>query len=115
MLERYVRMNTLKWVQTLIGSRRPSGGWSVVTQRTALLAGLIVALCLPLWSLTSAHASGVFWLPTQKASDPSFDHLNPVLATYHNRAYVLSVRVNGASEVTSVFFSTDESGKWTTQ
>jgi hypothetical protein len=61
------------------------------------------------------QASGVFWLPTQQASDPSFDHLNPVLATYKNHAYVLSVRVNGSSAATSVFFSTNESGKWTSQ
>jgi hypothetical protein len=37
------------------------------------------------------------------------------VAAYHNHAYVLSVRVNGSSPVTGVFFSTNESGHWTTQ
>jgi len=55
----------------------------------------IATLFLSLLPLHRAHASGVFWLPTQQASDSSFDHLNPVLAAYKNHAYVLSVRVNG--------------------
>ncbi len=84
-------------------------------RRIAILGGFILALCLPLWAPSSAHASGTFWLPTRTASDPSFDHLNPVLATYKNHAYVLSVRVNGSSNATSVYFSTNESGTWRSQ
>lgn len=80
-----------------------------------LILCVIAGLLLSLFPLHSAHAGGVFWQPTQQASDPSFDHLNPVLAAYKNHAYVLSVRVNGSSAVTSVFFSTNESGHWTTQ
>src|SRR5438270_11721324 len=105
MPERTIRMNTLSRVQKLTGSRHTSVVQNPVLRRMALLVGLIVALCVPLWSLTGADAAGTFWLPTQQASDPSFDHLNPVLATYKNRAYVISVRVNGTSDVTSVFFS----------
>jgi hypothetical protein len=84
-------------------------------RNSPLVGCLILGLCLSLWPLRSAQASGVFWLPTRQASDASFDHLNPVLAAYHNHAHTLSVRVNGTSAVTSVFFSTDESGRWTTQ
>jgi hypothetical protein len=83
-------------------------------RHTFLVCCAIATLFLSLLPLHRAHASGVFWLPTQQASDSSFDHLNPVLAAYKNHAYVLSVRVNGSTAVTSVFFSTDESGKWTT-
>jgi Fibronectin type III domain len=84
--------------------------------RKAFLAGcLIASLFVSLLPLRGSHASGTFWLPTQQASDPSFDHLNPVMAAYRNHAYILSVRVNGSSPVTSVFFSTNESGHWATQ
>ena len=84
-------------------------------RRIALAGCLIAVLCLPLFSLNGASASGTFWLPTKLASDASFDHLNPVLATYKNHAYVLSVRPNDSSGTTSVFFSTNETGTWTTQ
>lgn len=105
-------MKRLKTLQP--GTERPgaSARGNTALRRIALAGGLILALCLPLWTLSSAHASGTFWLPTRTASDPSFDHLNPVLATYKNHAYVLSVRVNGSSNVTSVYFSTNESGTW---
>jgi hypothetical protein len=84
--------------------------------RHLLVAGCMIAsLFLSLLPLKGAHASGVFWLPTQQASDASFDHLNPVLASYKNHAYALSVQANDALATTSVFFSTNESGKWTTQ
>lgn len=83
--------------------------------RVALVSCTMMALCMLLWPLIGAHATGAFWLPTQQASDPAFDHLNPVLATYKNHAYVLSVRVNGSSDITSVFFSTNESGTWKSQ
>ncbi|GAC1445412.1 MAG: hypothetical protein NVSMB52_06440 [Chloroflexota bacterium] len=75
---------------------------------------MILGLCISQWSLPSVSARGVFWLRTQAASDASFDHLNPVLVAFHNHAYILSVRVNGTSSVTSVFFTTNESGKWAT-
>jgi len=77
----------------------------------AILVALVVALILA----GRGQASGVFWLSTKQASDASFNHLNPVLVNYHNHAYSLSVRVTGSSAVTSVFFSTNESGKWATQ
>jgi hypothetical protein len=105
--------------QTNLQSRveRPiSSSWTARAPRPSFLILCVIAsLFLSLLPLHSVHASGVFWLPTQQASDASFDHLNPVLASYKNHAYVLSVRVNGASNVTSVFFSTNESGTWTTQ
>jgi hypothetical protein len=113
MLERTIRMNTLKPLQSLTGRRHTSV--NSVLRRMALLLGLVVALCVPLLAATGVRASGAFWMPTQKASDPSFDHINPVLATYKNHAYVLSVRVNGSSNATSVYFSTNESGAWKSQ
>jgi len=108
-------MKTLNTVRACTGRPTASARGNTAMRRIAFVGCLILGLCLSLWPLPSAHASGVFWLPTRQASDPSFDHLNPVLAAYKNHAYVLSVRVNGTSAVTSVFFSTDESGKWTTQ
>lgn len=80
----------------------------------ATLVAVLVALCFSLLPLLDAHASGVFWLPTKQASDASFNHVYPVLAAYHNHAYTLSVRDDGGA-VTSVYFSTNESGHWTTQ
>ena len=85
------------------------------TRHLLVLGCVIASLFVSLLPLQGAHASGVFWLPTQQASDASFDHLNPVLASYKNHAYVLSVQANDALATTSVFFSTNESGKWTTQ
>lgn len=115
MLEGNARMNTRNRAHTLAGSRGLSGGREPAVRRMALLLGVIMALCVPLWPVTGASASGSFWLPTKQASDPSFDHLNPVLATYKNHAYVLSVRVNGSSNATSVYLSTNETGPWTSQ
>lgn len=86
-----------------------------MVRRVTLGVCLILALGASLWTLPSVQASGIFWLPTQRASDASFDHLNPVLAAYKNHGYILSVRVNGDSPVTSVYFSTNETGKWNTQ
>ncbi|HEX8917148.1 MAG TPA: hypothetical protein VF898_01475 [Chloroflexota bacterium] len=108
-------MKTLNSPQAGTQRQAASARGNTAMRRIALVGCFILALCLPLWALSSAHASGTFWLPTRQASDPSFDHLNPVLAAYKNHAYVLSVRVNGSSGVTSVFFGTDESGKWTSQ
>jgi hypothetical protein len=108
-------MKSFNTLQSSLGRPRPHAGRTTTVRRIPLIGLLVLALCVSLWPLSSAHASGVFWLPTQQASDPSFDHLNPVLAAYKNHAYVLSVRVNGSSVVTSVFFSTNESGTWTTQ
>jgi hypothetical protein len=108
-------MNTRIWVRALTGTGSTNSTRKPVMRRMALLVGLIMALCVPLLAVTGVSATGSFWLPTQSASDPSFDHLNPVLATYKNHAYVLSVRVNGSSSATSVFFSTNESGTWKSQ
>jgi hypothetical protein len=108
-------MKTLNTVQAhTAGSSARSTG-SATVRRFALAGCLLLGLCVSLLPLASAHASGVFWLPTKQASDSSFDHLNPVMAAYRNHAYILSVRVNGSSRMTSVFFSTNESGHWTTQ
>src|SRR5438874_1372825 len=115
MLERNVTMNARNRVQTLTGTRSTNGARKPVIRRMALLVGLIITLCVPLWQVTGTRASGAFWMPTQQASDPSFDHINPVLATYKNHAFVLSVRVNGSSSSTSVYFSTNESGTWKSQ
>jgi len=88
---------------------------SRAARRRSTVVVMLVALCAALLPAGASRASGVFWLPTQEASDASFDHLNPVVATYHGHAYILSVRVNGSSATTSVFFSTNESGRWDTQ
>ncbi len=88
---------------------------SRTARRRTTVVVVLVALCAALLPAVASRASGVFWLPTQEASDASFDHLNPVVATYHHHAYILSVRVNGTSATTSVFFSTNESGRWDTQ
>jgi hypothetical protein len=90
-------------------SRAPS------TRYRTIVFAVIVAFAAALAAVSTGHASGTFWLPTKQASDASFDHVNPVLEAYHNHAYALSARVNGSSAVTSVFFSTNESGRWTTQ
>lgn len=90
-------------------------GRHTIFRRMSLVLCMIVLICVAQWPVRSVSASGLFWLPTQRASDASFDHLNPSLAAYRNHAYVLSVRVNGTSAATSVFLSTNESGKWTTQ
>ncbi|MDQ2744877.1 MAG: hypothetical protein M3Z66_21640, partial [Chloroflexota bacterium] len=68
-------MKTLKTLQA--GSQSPavSARGNTAMRRIALVGCFILALCLPLWALSSAHASGTFWLPTHRASDPSFDHL----------------------------------------
>jgi Fibronectin type III domain len=108
-------MESLDTIRSLTVRPAARGFGNTAMRRIALVACLVLGLCFSLWPLHSAHASGVFWLPTRQASDPSFDHLNPVLGAYHNHAYILSVRVNGSSEVTTVFFSTNEAGTWKTQ
>jgi hypothetical protein len=74
-------MKKLHAVQSSAG--RPSASLTAnsTTRRTFLVGCLIAGLFVSLLPLRGAHASGVFWLPTQQASDPSFDHLNPVLAS----------------------------------
>jgi hypothetical protein len=63
-------------------AERPiSKSWTArLTRPPFLILCVIASLFLSLLPLHSVHASGVFWLPTQQASDASFDHLNPVLA-----------------------------------
>jgi hypothetical protein len=80
----------------------------------AIMVASLVALTVALLPPEFGYARGVFWLPTKQASDATFDHFNPVLAAYHNHAYALSIRMNGSSPVTSVFFSTNESKHWVT-
>lgn len=96
---------------------RPTDGHAGtgIARHVLLVSCVIASLSLSLLPSQSAHASGAFWLPTQQASDASFDHLNPVLAAYKNHAYALSVQANDTLATTSVFFSTNESGTWTTQ
>ena len=109
-------MTSRNWVQTLTGTpRHTNATGNTALRRVALVGFLLLGLCFSLWPHSSVQASGTFWLPTRTASDPSFDHLNPVLATYKNHAYVLSVRVDGSSNSTSVYFSTNESGPWKSQ
>ncbi len=96
---------------------RPTDGHAGtgIARHVLLVSCVIASLFLSFLPSQSAHASGAFWLPTQQASDASFDHLNPVLAAYKNHAYALSVQANDTLARTSVFFSTNESGTWTTQ
>ena len=62
-----------------------------------------------------AGAAGPIWLPTVQATHAAFSQQVPALATYRNHAYILSTRSNPSSGATlGVYFTTNESGVWTT-
>ena len=58
------------------------------------------------------QAKGAIWLKTQRAATTP-DMLHPSMATYRNHAYILSVHET-TGVITSVYFTTNESGKWKT-
>ncbi|HZS94986.1 MAG TPA: hypothetical protein VFA78_09330 [Chloroflexota bacterium] len=76
---------------------------------SAALAGLVLAL-LP---LAGGEARGIIWLKTQQATGNSGPYLHPVMATYRNHAYILSVRETSQT-TSSVYLTTNRSGSWKT-
>jgi len=83
--------------------------------RHLTLAGVILAaLIVALTPSTLAAAAGPIWLPAAQATHASFDNLQPVVATYRDHAYILTSRSSGGDAL-GVYFSTNESGTWTTR
>ncbi len=79
-----------------------------------IAGALLAALCVALAPITPAAAAGPIWLPVARATHASFNNLEPVVATYRDHAYVLSSRQDGG-DTRGVYFSTNESGTWTTR
>ncbi|HEX6509201.1 MAG TPA: hypothetical protein VF221_16355 [Chloroflexota bacterium] len=81
--------------------------------RTSICCGVLAALMILTLAPMSAGARGIIWLATKRAaSTPVL--LHPVMATYRNHAYILSVHELGSSATTSVYFTTNESKSWKT-
>lgn len=75
-------------------------------------AAALLALTLGLSPLT-ASAKGIIWLATKRAASTPL-LLHPVMATYRNHAYILSVHEVGSSATTNVYFTTNETKRWKT-
>ena len=75
----------------------------------------LIALSLALVPVSATLAVGPIWLPTVQATQTSFDNIHPVMATYHNHAFILTTRDVGAEPEEQVYFTTNASGAWTTR
>jgi hypothetical protein len=85
---------------------------------TGMLTRPRVAIAAALAALVpaaAATAAGPIWLPTVQAAHLPAQNVALALATYRNHAYILSTRVDSAGGVRGVYFTTDESGAWTTR
>src|SRR5690348_17248845 len=81
--------------------------------RTRLCSAVFAAVVALTIASMTAGARGIIWLATQRAAATPV-LLHPVMATYRNHAYILSVHEVGSSATTTVYFTTNESKSWKT-
>src|SRR2546430_227467 len=89
----------------------------ITARQRAAAAATLAALLTALLALTTATAIGPVWLPTVRAAHLPFSDVALALATYRHHAYMLSTRLDPprSDAPAGVYFTTDESGAWTTR
>ncbi len=83
--------------------------------RLSLAGAVLIGLLGALLPLAPAAASGPIWLPTEQVTFSKVDNESTSMATYHNHAYILWVEGDLSHPTYWVYYTTNASGKWTTQ